>query len=104
MRGLETRNGGSSYESYQYEEDESRVHFELRTRHTTNARRQLAILWASMLFVVLIGAILGCIAAAIVRVETWIVGFKSQLIELAFYGGDPCDATRTLTSLHSPHA
>ena len=99
MRGLETRNGGSSYESYQYEEDESRVHFELRTRHTTNARRQLAILWASMLFVVLIGAILGCIAAAIVRVETWIVGWKSQLIELAFYGGDPCDATRDVTTL-----
>ena len=80
-----------AYESYQYEEDESRVHFELRTRLAHNARRQLSILWTSMLFTVLIGSILGVVAGGIIYFETLLVSARTALVDLAFYGGDPCD-------------
>ena len=90
LSGVATSVHGAGFESYQYEEDESRVHFELRTKLAHSASRQLTVLWTSMTIVCLIGAILGAIAAGIVFCEQILVTGRASLVDLAFYGGDPC--------------
>ena len=93
--------GFAKFESYQYEDDESRVHFEMRTQYAHSAFRQLSNLWSSVLFAAVIGAILGIIATLIVFVEQRLVTARGDLIDLAFYGGDPCDASTDPSTLRA---
>ena len=73
---------GRQWESYQIHDDSSRVHLEIRAAESS--RHQLMVLWAEIGFVVAIGALLACIAAAIFYCEAVVINGRRTLIAMSF--------------------
>lgn len=76
----------SGYEGYQYEVDESRVHFEMRTEGHAS-RHQLSVMLTSFSFVVGIGLLLGLISTAITACEGLLINARNHLVSASFAEG-----------------
>ena len=88
---------GGEPEAVQLDDEESRLHFEIRKRR--NVRAQVVAL--SCVFIILIGVTLGCISAAIALGDAKIFDGKKRAIKAAMW---PCaHEPGGCTAAHSPH-
>ena len=83
--------GPKGLEGYAFEEDESRVHFEMRAeksksdKHTS--RHELFLLFQAFVFVVVLGALIGGIAFSITACEGLLVEARNHVVDLGFAQG-----------------
>jgi hypothetical protein len=77
----------SRYESFQFEDEESTLHLEFRAGATESDR--LTLLVVSVLLILAIGVLLGCISATITLTEARIWAFKARLVDRVMW---PCES------------
>lgn len=78
--------GPKGLEGYAFEEDESRVHFEMRAvKH--NRRHDLISFFQKFVFVVVLGSLIGGIAFSITACEGVLIKARNHVIDLGFAQG-----------------
>ena len=82
-KGAALSAASSGYEGYQFEEDESRIHLQMRSEHHAT-RHDVLVLLESFGFVVLIGALIGMIAAGITFFEGLLIQARNTLVKSCF--------------------
>ena len=86
----------SQFESYQFIDEDSRLHLEFRSSQTSGRERLLSVV--SALLVVLIGVVLACLAVAMVIATTALHTMRIYVVERALWaaceadGAAPCAA------------